>query len=233
MYTHEIILCQPESSKGCSACCGLFNLRDISRENLLRFLDNEKKNINNNIDCETFSFSNAEKLMNSIRDITSHICEFQGFIRDGKPGCTLHPKIRKQDLRDNSFFGGKICDEFLCPAHSILDSEMKRLLITHVLDWYQYAIAIIDPESFLWIIGIIRKYVDIFSKETKERERITNMITAALKLHADFLNKQKLPVFFYSLSEYSMGKKSYSLFSDSENVVNHQKNIIDKIVHLA
>ena len=37
-HNTKIILCQPDNKKGCSACCGLFNLQDISKKKLQNFL---------------------------------------------------------------------------------------------------------------------------------------------------------------------------------------------------
>jgi hypothetical protein len=39
-----------------------------------------------------------------VRDITSHVCPYQGFLKNGKPGCLIHPLFINKDERNRSLF---------------------------------------------------------------------------------------------------------------------------------
>ena len=204
-----VLLCQPEPLKGCSACCGLFNFRDISREHLECYLKGGWK--------RTAGYKEADHIAtlersSGVRDTESHICPFQGFISDGRPGCLIHPGVSVTDTRDRSLFGKKICDSFLCPAHTILTSEEKEILIRHTDDWYSYTVAIVDPESFQWILGLIRKE----GAGPDEAELFTRVLTQCLLLHASYMNACAAPLFFYSVGEYNLGKRRFSVPSSGE-----------------
>lgn len=188
-------LCQPDGLKSCSVCCGLFNLRDISKSTLESFLSGD--------------YSSA--LLTHVRDITSHICIYQSFISPNLPGCSLHPKVRGTDHRNASLYGAKICEEYLCPAHSILNVEQKQLLVSSVSDWYLYSIAILDPEGFLCIIDIINSLHFLNTGDD-----IKTLINEALFFHAGILSRSDKSLFYYSPAEYNQHKGEFSLHYNSE-----------------
>ena len=67
----DIILCQPDSRKGCSVCCGLFNMKDTSRNNLKQFLE---EGISREKVFRVYEeFTEPEP----VRDRFSHICPYQ------------------------------------------------------------------------------------------------------------------------------------------------------------
>ncbi len=203
-------LCQPDGIKGCSVCCGLFNLRDISKKNLESFLSGDSS-----IDA-----------LNDVRDITSHICIHQSFISKNRPGCTLHPQIQGTDHRNSSLYGAKICEEYLCPAHSILNAEQKQLLVSSVTDWYLYSIAILDPEGFICIIDII---ISLHLLTTSHNA--ASLISEALSFHANALSQSATCYFYYSQAEYNQHKVEFSLrynFKEKSLLRKHLMNILDK-----
>jgi hypothetical protein len=218
-----IILCQPDSNKGCSACCGLFNLKDISKNNLTGYLNH----LDLNFQLKEYDFSEDKHInRNSFRDITSHICSFQGFIGEIKPGCRVHEKTHGNDMRHLSLFGSKICGDFLCPAHYLLDDKQKDVLIRYIDDWYLYSIAIIDPESFIWIMKFIGQSNPDNSDDSY---RLRSAISEALRKHADFLNGLEGAIFQYSVPEYNLNKERFSLKSGSTKMDAHRKDISDMI----
>ncbi len=204
-YYETIILCQPDGIKSCSACCGLFNFADISRENLSQFLGQGA--------ARSSSFLSTSDMTDQgdgrdIRDTTSYICPHQGLVFNKRPGCLLHPQYRNSTLRNNAFFGEKICSGFLCPAHSILSAEHKKIIARLIDDWYYYSIAVIDPESTRWILDILRdRHTNVFHRE----DVVKKILTEALTIHARYLNEYRGPVFYYSVSEYEMGKKNFTI----------------------
>jgi len=213
--TEHIILCQPDSRKGCSVCCGLFNIRDLGRDNLMSYLQGGRDRV---IALPEDDFLEAEIPIYSVpdslaRDRTSHVCPYQGFLMDRKPGCLLHPAISGEDRRNVSLFGTKICDEFLCPAHRLFSEDDKRLLIDMVDDWYHYSIAVLDPESFLWIRDLVSGMTD----PVREKILFSEMMVFSLDIHARFLNDYVGSVFFYSLPEYDLYKKAFSIAYNEEH----------------
>ncbi len=195
----ELILCQPDLHRGCSVCCGLFNLADISRENLEHFLS-EGRSREEELSCHDQYVEPSD-----VRDAGSHICPYQGFLSSGKPGCLIHPLGRGEELRDRSLFGSRICGGFLCPAHKILSSEEKRLLIKYVRDWYLYSVAVLDPLSFRFILE--------HALACSCGDDVTLLVNKGLDVHAVNLQQFGGAVFHYALPEYSSGSRAYSLFS--------------------
>lgn len=188
-----IILCQPDSSKGCSVCCGLFNFRDISREALDLFLQKGVERV-----TELSGYEDFDKNFD-VRDKGTHVCPFQGFLSDGKPGCLLHPLYCGEEKRGISLFSEKICSKFLCPAHYILSSDEKRALIRFVNDWYLYSVAIFDPLFFSYAY---KKSVAEFNIDSEE-EKISAFINEQLMKHAVKAADTEKVLFSYSVSEYS------------------------------
>ena len=209
----DIILCQPDAQKGCSACCGLLNLADISKENLSVFLAafNKRKCMPAAEDA-----SWAEKFR--VRDATAHICPYQGFIDKDRPGCMVLQELSAENGRDMSIFGAGVCGDYICPAYSILDDEYKRILAGYIDDWYLYTISIADPESFIWIVDTIRNYFsfNFTDNDSPEGKRIKEAMRSAITRHSEFLNSKEAPVFQYSVSEYNLYKDSFTLNSKLE-----------------
>ncbi len=221
----DLLLCQPDDRKGCSACCGLFNFRDISRKHLHSFLqEGQKRQSNVSEDFEILLSST-----NQVRDITSHICPYQGFIAPGKPGCLLHPRVLGVEKRGLSLFGARICDGFLCPAHQLLSHHEKCILINSVDDWYTYTLAIIDTESFRWMITILMGMtrVDLLDSPHSQRQSIQKALQVALLRHGEYLTRSEIPLFQYSSSEYNLHKKGVSL--REENHREEERSIIQLI----
>lgn len=214
MIWGKVCLCQPDNNKGCSACCGLFNFKDISRENLSQYLEGGRART---IDIDVKDFDDRIEYKNSIntRDMTSYICPYQGFFSEKSPGCLIHPENNTEDFRDMSFYGKKICSGFLCPAHKILSKNEKKVLIEFVDDWYLYTIAVIDPFSFKWILDFI---YDKFGRNIKRIKSFKELLNLGLGIHAHFIQSIDGPVFFYSVSEYSIGSKKISLSSDNKGL---------------
>ena len=159
---------------------------------------------------------------NTIRDAGSHICPFQGFIATGRPGCLIHPGSVPANRRDRSLFGEKICGSFLCPAHSILSNEEKEILIRNTGDWYSYTVAIVDPGYFQWILELMRWEMP----GTEEGSALfSKVLTGCLLIHASYMDEYSGPIFFYSLGEYNLGKKLFSLASGSDMARVEQEKI--------
>lgn len=223
--THPALLCQPDRSKGCCACCGLFNFQDISRDNLSQFLSEGRKRSacflsrDDTTGIESFA---------TIRDPASYICPHQGFLSKGRPGCLLHPRYRSLSKRHHSFFGETICGGFICPAHYCYTVEEQRLIIQCVEDWYYYSIALIDPESTQWFLSYIdsRYGINALPKQTLKR-----LMRLFLEIHADALSRFHGPIFHYSVAEYRTANKQFSLSSDNPCLEPERRMVRAEIDH--
>lgn len=211
-----IILCQPDSMKSCCVCCGLFNYRDISKDILEWRLSNSPCSIADNDSID----DKPQKYQHNIRDVTSHICRYQGFVSVNRPGCTLHPHVRGIDKRNMSLYGSRICQEYLCPAHTILNTRQKKLLISMVKEWYEYSIAILDPDSFIWIINELNIFGGGIIPDDSHYT-ISPLIVKCLSLHGDYLSRKDRPLFHYSLAEYNQYKFEFTV----ENNQSEQKDL--------
>ena len=222
----NIILCQPGGNKGCSACCGILNFNNLSKKNLTGFLNAFEERRDFRAKRAVFW---AEKY--GVRDKTSHVCPYQGFIGKGKPGCMSHSKINGKCARNKSIFGSRVCNDFLCPAHAILDDEYKRILTGYIDDWYLYTVSIGDPESFIWIVDEIKKYLrfDFTDNVSPDKKRIKEAMRSAVIIHAEFLNRNKTPVFQYSVSEYNLHRYLFSLNSKRKDAARCRKLIVSAI----
>jgi len=193
----DIILCQPDSRKGCSVCCGLFNIRDTAKGNLQKFL--EEGNLREKLYRVYEEFTEPE----NVRDRFSHICPYQGFLSAGKPGCLIHPLSSGIEGRDRSLFASSVCDKFLCPAHELLSTEEKSALIKYISDWYLYSTAIADPESF--------SFIHEYGSSISAAPELQSVLNAGLKAHAENLLTYEGIIFFYSIPEYKMNRERFSL----------------------
>jgi hypothetical protein len=214
----DIILCRPDDRRSCCACCGVFNLRDISRESVSAFLGDGAPRLHG------VPAACSGELSSRPRDEFTHLCPFQGFTGGGSlPGCLVHPSVAGEDGRERSLYGAEICEAFFCPAHFLLDARAKRMLLAHVVDWYRYSIAIVDPLGFAWMLGEVRKAAGDGAGDWAAA------ITMALETHAEFLNDLDGPVFEYSESEYLLNYHRFSPGSGSPSTEKHRRTIRERI----
>lgn len=206
MKDNPFFLCQPDEIKGCCACCGLLNRKDLSRENLEIFLQDGKFRRDNGwryLQEECFIEQTVP-----VRDETTHICAFQGFLTKGSPGCLLHPLSFGEEGRGQSLFGSKVCDNFLCPAYKILSERERKLLIENVDDWYCYTFAVVDPHSTQWILECLET-AGLSPGSGIYREKLF----MALEILSEHLAAYEGVVFCYSMPEYNLDSVYFSLTS--------------------
>lgn len=133
----------------------------------------------------------------------------------------MHPESIGDDLRDRSLFGSAICGGYLCPAYSALNERQKSILVRLIDDWYLYMVAIIDPDSFVWMLD------NIMLKDTRENDDINrNLLATALTVHSGHLCGSNYPLFYYSVQEYNINKWKFSLCSNDHVFDVEKKDIL-------
>ncbi|MCP4136923.1 MAG: hypothetical protein GY754_38485 [bacterium] len=208
-------LCQPDNTKSCVACCGLMNHSDLSRKNLTRFLNDGEFRTENSWRYQVEGCYPEQTT--DCRDYSSHICPFHGFLPQGKPGCLIHPLHTGEEQRDMALYGAKTCEDFSCPAHKLFSDDIKKIIIENIEDWYLYTIAIIDPYSTMWIL-------EQLSKAGPE-----NKLSELLEIHGRTLEACKETVFCYSMEEYNLMRKDFSLTANNDRAEKGRQQILQFI----
>jgi len=216
---HPVDLCQPDGSKSCGACCGLYNWTDHSRRAIQTLL-----NVQTDLFHAQKDFSHLDKLR-SIRDSAIHNkklfetiynCEFLGFVDAArkKVGCMLHPSVTgRPELRDHCFYGTKICNEHFCPSYSCLTTSEQRAVIHSVNDWYLYGLIITD-------IDLVKNYFEHVENSIGESIKINKFHNNALHaiLSEFFKLKENWPFkssdnrlgkYYFSKTEYNIARIEY------------------------
>ena len=181
MNTNSDILCQPDKSKSCGACCGLYNYMNSSRSSLTERLRARTKRFHkivknkNDIEYYTSKIIAGEDLKKRYEVI--YCCEYLGFLDNAerKVGCLLHPAQNSGlDLRDVSFYGQELCAGHLCPSHHFIPKSQSQILIKIIDDWYLYGLCITD-------IDLVKTYFRLLADHIGEEIKPEVFDNEALK----------------------------------------------------
>lgn len=159
----DIHLCQPDKTKSCAACCGIYNYVDNTRDALITRFE-----YRTNLFCRVRS---SEITIDEYRDIIRHrenakriyktiyTCEFVGFLNESRTrvGCMLHPMSNdNNDLRDISFYGRDICEGHFCPSYQKLTTNEAKTVLASLDDWYLYGSVITDIDFVKTFFRIVQ-----------------------------------------------------------------------------
>ncbi|MFY9399505.1 MAG: hypothetical protein WAR22_14185 [Desulfomonilia bacterium] len=147
----NIHLCQPDASKSCAACCGIYNYVQNTRESLVQRF-RYRSALMAKVRDGRLSLDDYRDIVRRREDgrrifKTIYSCEFVGFIggAEKRVGCMLHPMTTGGcDLRENSFYGREICDGHFCPSYQKLDPNEVLCVLSTIDDWYLYGTVITD-----------------------------------------------------------------------------------------
>ncbi len=151
--THDIYLCLVGEAVSCGACCGLYNLPDLSRENLEIMLSKR-----------TEAFASVPRTEDGIYDFYRknegphrrslpfpdfHHCPFLGLIGDesNRVGCLLHPAVTGNngvDYRSLSWYGEQACRTYFCPATKKLPAVYQSILTQAIDHWYLFGLIVTE-----------------------------------------------------------------------------------------
>jgi len=146
-----IHLCQPDQSKSCGACCGLYNYAVSSKASLAERLRNRtalfQKMVSAPEDLPAFSEAVSSGEDGTKRYEVIYCCEYTGFLdaQERRVGCLLHPlRNGGLDMREVSFYGKDLCDGHFCPSYHHISRKEKTALIEIIDDWYLWGLCITD-----------------------------------------------------------------------------------------
>lgn len=147
-----VYLCQVSETVSCGACCGLYNVADLSRDGLLALLERRTQRFagmpGRDLDA-VLSFrkwvADSEPQQRPFSEF--HHCPYIGLIGENqsRPGCLLHPLGNGGiDLRGISDYGGFACRSYFCPTHNHLSADIKILIRNAARDWFEYGLMITE-----------------------------------------------------------------------------------------
>ncbi|MBU1565756.1 MAG: hypothetical protein KJ630_09015 [Proteobacteria bacterium] len=149
----NIYLCQVSATVSCGACCGLYNLPNLSREILEVLLAKRTETFASVPRTEEgiFEFKRRNKGPHRLsRPFPGfHHCPFLGLIGDEKShvGCLLHPAIPGNngvDYRSLSWYGEQACRIYFCPATKKLPAVYKSILLQTIDNWYVFGLIVTE-----------------------------------------------------------------------------------------
>lgn len=148
-----VYLCQVSERVSCGACCGLYNVADLSRD----ALEDRLARRTERFAAVARSEDGIEKFRREIEGWTPedrpfpqfHHCPFLGLIGEtrGRVGCLLHPAAPGNDGHDwrfMSYYGAKACRSYFCPSTQSLPARYLQILRAIWDDWYVYGLIITE-----------------------------------------------------------------------------------------
>jgi hypothetical protein len=147
-----VYLCQVGETVSCGACCGLYNVADLSKDGIHALLERRTQRFSGisgrNLDA-VLSFrkwvEDSELQQRPLAEF--HHCPYIGLIGTNhfRPGCLLHPIGNGGiDFRGISDYGGFACRSYFCPTHDCLSADIKILIREAARDWYEYGLMITE-----------------------------------------------------------------------------------------
>lgn len=222
----DIHLCQPDSSKSCAACCGIYN-----------YVENTCSSLVGRFNYRTHLFSKVRKSeinLDEYRDIIRHredskriyktiyACEFVGFLNEDRTrvGCMLHPMSNDgNDFRDISFYGRDICEGHFCPSYQQLTNKEALTVITSLKDWYLYGSVITDIDFVKTFFKIVQDRLgeeispDIVEMNKELIAVLNNYYSLKVQWPFRDTTKPRFGKYYFVGEEYDIDRIDYELFN--------------------
>jgi hypothetical protein len=216
---YPIHLCQPDNSKSCGACCGLYNWEDHSRKTLTALLETNTRlffSFGEKPDIYSYQRLQSETVAQQKLCETIYNCEFIGFINKEQTriGCLLHPCLHHgDDLRDCSFYGAAMCAGHFCPSYTYLTGSEQAAAATVLDDWYLYGLIVTDIDFVKEFFTIVQNRLgDCLNPERFFELEVKNALRNyfQLKDHWKFAApKNRLGKYYFSRAEYQIARIEY------------------------
>lgn len=151
--TQNNYFCQVSEAVSCGACCGLYNLPNLSREKLEILLSERTQAFTAVPRTEDgiyqFQRRNEGPIPRSRPFPEFHHCPFLGLIGDEKSrvGCLLHPNVPGNngvDYRSLSWYGEQACRTYFCPATRKLPAVYQSILVQTIDNWYDFGLIVTE-----------------------------------------------------------------------------------------
>jgi len=160
----RVYLCRIDGQISCGACCGLYNIKDLSEEHLTTILTRRTqlfgitKRTESNLDEFADEIGRTESRYRPLESF--HHCPFLGFpdIEVPSVGCLLHPLAHGNDgvdYRGLSYYGGYACRSYFCPTVHHLPVEHKKVLRSAAPNWYLYGLLITETPMLKHFFAVI------------------------------------------------------------------------------
>ena len=211
----QVYLCQVSHKVSCCACCGLYNIKDPSEENLMIILNHRTDVFRKTQRTEEAIDGFADYIARTepkYRPLESfHHCPFLGFPDRNNPvvGCLLHPLAEANngvDYRGLSYYGGYACRSFFCLTVHQLPYEYKKILRAAAPNWYLYGLVITE-------IDMLKQFFEIIES------RLEKPINADTIIHTPGA-LESITKFFFLKPAWPYRKKGAALLAN--DVLNHQ-----------
>jgi hypothetical protein len=148
-----IYLCQIDETVSCSACCGVYNIKDLSERRLEAMLASRTEAFASVARTEdglyAFQHSIERSLPRKKPFLDFYHCPYVGFIGSGKSriGCLLHPNAdgnEGKDYRRLSWYGATACRNYFCPSHQRLVPTYRMIVREAMNHWYLYGLIVTE-----------------------------------------------------------------------------------------
>lgn len=149
----NVYLCQVSDGVSCGACCGLYNIKNLSRAKLQAMLAERTDafasvpRTEEGIDGFRFKIEGGTPVERPFPEF--HHCPFLGLIGPDKRrvGCMLHPTASGNDGKDFrwlSWYGAMACRIYFCPTHRILPPTYRMIVRESFDHWYFYGLIVTE-----------------------------------------------------------------------------------------
>jgi hypothetical protein len=216
-------LCQPDATKSCAACCGIYN-----------YVENTKDSLERRFVYRTQLFSRVRDEMLCLEDYqtiirhrenakriytTIYTCEFVGFLDDGfkRVGCMLHPFMNNgNDLRVISFYGRDICEGHFCPSYAKLDNNEADIILAALDDWYLYGSVITDIDFVKTFFAITQNRLGetMDAKKMQSRPHLMEIIRRYCHLKVSWpfrdATRPRFGKYYFVGEEYDIARIDYN-----------------------
>ena len=213
-------LCQPDPTKSCGACCGLYNWEDHSRATLDPLLQRRTRLfLSSGKDPELFQKTySVEKLPSNPKLVEAiYNCEFLGFLdgEEKRVGCLLHPSVnQEEDLRYHCcFYGAELCAGHFCPSYTFLSKTEQKTVLVSLDDWYLYGLVITDIDLVKEFFQHVQTRLgDCLREERLQDFRVREALRDYFRLKESWKfasSKNRLGKYYFSHSEYQIARIEY------------------------
>lgn len=150
-----VYLCQIDETVSCGACCGLYNIKDLSQHRLESLLAGRTEafvSVDRTEDGIYAFQQQVELAMPREKPFPEfHHCPFVGLVGANKSriGCLLHPYAAGNDGKDFrwlSWYGALACRVYFCTSHRTLSPTHRLIVREAMTHWYLYGLIVTEHQ---------------------------------------------------------------------------------------